>query len=175
LDIAARLPLASSATRLGQFLSAQGHCAPRSRAHRMLGRDTTGTPVAAAPVNFPNQPRFFPTTRNEPDFPRTADSHARNHRRHHSTRGPVSSSQFFAARREFPQIDRSRDPKRSLVLPASSPLMPLKRPWASKLATSVDAPRLDPRDRLRVSDRSVKPPAARPTRDRFEPTRTAPA
>src|SRR6516165_5953768 len=46
----------------------------------------------------------------------------------------------------------------------------LDRPWASELATSVDTPRLDPKERLRVGDRSGEPPAARSTRDRFEPT-----
>jgi len=35
---------------------------------------------------------IFPGSLREPDFPRTADSHAPNHRRHHGTRGAVSSS-----------------------------------------------------------------------------------
>jgi len=33
--------------------------------------------------------------RGELGFPRTAGSHARNHRRHHGTSGPVSSSTNF--------------------------------------------------------------------------------
>src|SRR5215831_10385847 len=49
-----------------------------------------------------------------------------------------------------------------------------KKTLGFELPTPVDAPRLDLRERSRVSDRSVEPPAATPTRDRFEPTRAAP-